>query len=62
MKEFLEGIEQMGTVTAQKVGDLAMEKRAHENARMIMLAEDSFFRSQALKEIEPSIRGFWTFI
>ena len=52
----------MGTVHRSKVGDLAMEKRAHENARMIMLAEDSFVRSQALKEIEPSIRGFWTFI
>jgi len=32
-----------------------MEKRAHENANMIMLAEGSFFRSQALKEIEPSL-------
>lgn len=32
-----------GHCHSSKVGDLAMEKRAHENARMIMLAEDSFF-------------------
>ena len=51
-----------GHCHSSKVGDLAMEKRAHENARMIMFAEDSFFRSQALKEIEPSLHGFWTFI